>query len=91
MASPIVGKVYEVVLQTDEAYYPVGLFHDEDEAARIMTQGNAALWEDKYIRFEVRSRGVIANTGDWSADDFKEAISDYLGDYGEDYFRTERR
>jgi len=65
--------VHELVFSHDEGYYTVAVFADPEEAARVAGAGNALLDTDRPM-FEVRPQDVIVGTGDWTRDDFIDAL-----------------
>lgn len=88
MNGRLVTAAYEIVLSTDEAYYTVVFVQSEEEANRIVAQGNETLWDDGSAKFEVKPREVLKGTQDpWTAEDFKDCLADHIYDFA-DYFKT---
>lgn len=73
----VTRKVYELRWQHDEGYYPVMVFADKEEADRVAAGSLKFLEEpdDDFARFAVVERDVIVGTGEWSRQDYIDALT----------------
>ena len=84
----ITTKVYELRWEHDEGYYPVTVFASKEEADRVAAGARQFLEDpdDRYCHFAVVERDVVAKTGEWTRQDYIDA----LGEWDiEDYFLPE--
>lgn len=85
-------EVYELVLQTDEAYYHAGLFTTREAAERIAATGNARMEQrdrDLGLGMRVRSRVLSNDDGaGWTVEQIKEELEDQVMDVN-DWFLPE--